>query len=215
MNKKKVGITQRIDRDNSSNEFRDAVDQRLINWVDSLGFLPITIPNSLVDLNSSEKIQLKLIDWLNEIKIDAIILSGGNDIGVLKKRDLTEENLLYWAEKFKVPVLGICRGMQMMGHFAGENLSPVKKHVGVRHHLKISDEYSGLIPTNVNSYHNFALKQCPKDYEILALAEDDNIEAIKHKILPWEGWMWHPEREINNNKIDNQRLEKLVNNNVK
>ena len=44
----KVGITQRVDRFESYNENRDALDQRLIDWVIQLGYMPIPIPNSLI-----------------------------------------------------------------------------------------------------------------------------------------------------------------------
>ena len=47
----------------------------------------------------------------------------------------------------------------------------------------------------VNSYHNFSIKTCPKDFNITAKSMDGEIEAIKHKKYALEGWMWHPERE--------------------
>ena len=209
--KKIIGITQRVDKIESYNEYRDALDQRLINWIVSLGFIAVPIPNSLVDLTSPTNLQSNIDDWLNEVGIDGIILSGGNDIGKFENRDLTEKNLLFWAEKYKKPVLGVCRGMQMLGLYAGEELIEVDGHINTRHELKIKKEYKNLFPNSVNSYHNFALKKCPNEYEMLAESKDGCIKAIKHKRLLWEGWMWHPEREVLFNNIDKERFKKLVN----
>ena len=47
--------------------------------------------------------------------------------------------------------------------------------------------------------------------DLLAQSEDGNIEAMIHKELPWEGWMWHPEREEIFTKIDHERFVTLVN----
>jgi len=210
--KKKIGITQRVDKIKSYDECRDALDQRLIDWVVSSDYIPVPIPNSLVDITLPNNLQLNIVNWLSEIGIDTILLSGGNNIGHFKERDLTEKNLLLWAKQFKKPVLGICRGMEMMGVHDGVQLKKVEGHVGVRHKLKIKDASLNLLPSSVNSYHDLALKRCPDEYEVLAVAEDDNIEAIKHNVLPWEGWMWHPERETTFNEIDQVRFKKLVNN---
>jgi N5-(cytidine 5'-diphosphoramidyl)-L-glutamine hydrolase len=85
--------------------------------------------------------------------------------------------------------------MQMMGMYAGGGLMWVDGHVGVRHKLQDGDKASDLFPEPVNSYHNQALQGCPEGFKILAKSEDGNLEAMMHKELPWEAWMWHPERE--------------------
>ena len=56
----KIGITQRVDKVDSYNEYRDALDQKMIDWVVDAGFIPIPIPNTLVDLDSSNEFQPKL-----------------------------------------------------------------------------------------------------------------------------------------------------------
>ena len=68
----------------------------------------------------------------------------------------------------------------------------------------------GDFPDNVNSFHDWGLYETPKDFCAIAHCEDASIEAIKHNDLPWEGWMWHPERENPFLEEDNKRLKKLL-----
>ena len=122
------------------------------------------------------------------------MLSGGNDIGAFPQRDATETYLLDWAARGRKPVLGICRGMQMMAVHGGGSLVPVTGHVRVYHDLDDGGSPAGW-PCRVNSYHDFAIAESPPPYTVLARAADGTIEAFGHVDLPWEGWMWHPERD--------------------
>jgi gamma-glutamyl-gamma-aminobutyrate hydrolase PuuD len=182
------------------------LDQRLVLWLVHAGFLPVAVPNTLSDTGHSSEQTLE--SWLQAIQPGALILSGGNDIGEYPARDATERYLLSWAEAKQMPVLGICRGLQMMAVWAGVDLVKKEGHVGTRHQLEVAswkDEW----PANVNSYHNWVLSSCPEGFEVAALAEDSSIEAVKHATLPWEGWMWHPEREAPFSSQDTKRLKRL------
>jgi len=209
-NKLIIGITQRVNKTESYDESRDALDQRLIDWVVEAGFIPIPIPNTLINLDSSINNQTTLDNWIQTLQIDAIILSGGNNIGEIPKRDLTENFLLSWSEKNKKPVFGICRGMQMMGVYAGGKLIEVDGHVKTLHHLQVVGNNKQIFPKLVNSYHNQALYECPSAFNVLAKSEDGSIEAMVHKSLPWEAWMWHPEREVVFFKNDIDRFKKII-----
>lgn len=137
--------------------------------------------------------------------INALILTGGEDLGVAPLRDESERALLDWAESMRLPVLGICRGMQLMADRAGVRLKPVAGHVRVRHAV------SGADPHEVNSYHAQGLSACPDGYEVLARAPDGEIEAIRRlSSMRWEGWMWHPEREASYFPGDIQRMREIL-----
>lgn len=199
-----VAVSQRVDRFPARNEVRDALDQRLITFLLVAGLIPVPVPNGLYKALPDSRCDHEALDsWLAAVNPKAFVLSGGNDIGQCRERDLTESWLLDHASQHQMPLLGICRGMQMMAHWAGTDLHPVKRHIKTRHRI------SGKMVSDVNSYHNFSLASCPDGFEILARSEDGEIEAIRHERLPWEGWMWHPEREPDFPKNDIQRLKTL------
>ena len=199
-----VIVTQRVDEVEGRGEQRDAIDQKLILWLIQAGFFPITIPNVIFDIEYPNKID----DWLSAINPEGLILSGGNDVGANLQRDATENYLLSWAQKKAAPVLGLCRGMQMMSTWAGGELTKVDGHVRTQHQLLIS-EYGEEYIQLVNSYHNSQLADCPKQFRVIAKTEDGVIEAMRHVTLPWEGWMWHPEREEPFNVMDIKRIKRL------
>jgi gamma-glutamyl-gamma-aminobutyrate hydrolase PuuD len=195
---KTIIISQRIDKISGRNETRDSLDQRLASFVIASGFMPIPIPNSLGNLAK---------DFIQKLKPAGFILSGGNDIGDFPERDQTEKIIIECATLSQKPLLGICRGMQMMAVHDGTGLKSVEGHVATRHPIISTD--GDIYPSEVNSFHNFALIEKPKSYEIKAVSPDQVIEAISHQSLRWEGWMWHPERETNFNHHDLTRFKRL------
>ncbi len=205
---KKLILTQRVDYIEEYGEYRDAIDQNLIKLIRQLKCLPYIIPNNLFSKKDSDQEKIKIINfWISNTKPSGIILSGGNDLGEYSSRDATELLLLEYAKNNKMPVLGICRGMQLMAQFFGTGLVKVKNHVGAKNSLKFKK--NTLFPEIVKCFHNYAISSCPKGFKINARSEDGNIEAISHNSLPFEGFMWHPEREYPFLKEDIIRIKKL------
>jgi putative glutamine amidotransferase len=131
--------------------------------------------------------QLELIVSRFDPKL--VVLSGGESLGENPTRDLFEEELLVICENKKIPVLGICRGMQMLVKRYGVSPQELEGHAGTVHALQ------GDVEVTVNSYHNFGFFTVPPQFQVLSTASDGTVEMIRHINLPWLGMMWHPERE--------------------
>lgn len=193
----RIAVSQRVDRIEAIGETRDALDRNLARWLAQCGTLAFPVPNGLA--------APELDAWLGALAPAAVVLSGGNDVGACPERDATESRLIAWAERHRLPLLGICRGMQMLGVAAGGSLRAVAGHVRTRHRIGAVG-----LPEEVNSFHNWSLAACPPGYRLLAVAEDGAPEAMRHEILPWEGWMWHPERETPFAAVDRERFLALL-----
>ena len=177
-------VTMRDDYFSKINERRDCIDQRLNQWVIKLGFVPLLVPNIKTNKFFFEKINLN---------ISGIIISGGNDINIKSTRYFVEKKLLQYSIQKKIPVLGICHGMQMMSSYEGGSLKKIKNHVN-KIHLIINKSLTDNYPKKVNSYHNFTITKLSNNFDIICTCNKGSIEAIKHVKYNWLGWMWHPER---------------------
>jgi putative glutamine amidotransferase len=88
-------------------EQRDAIAH---DWPRFLKFALPDVPWLLIpNLGAQDAVR-----FCESWNINRLILTGGPDIGEDRLRDETEAELLNWAERSKHPVLGICRGMQLM-----------------------------------------------------------------------------------------------------
>ena len=195
-------MSQRVDRVPSYDEDRDGLDQRMSAWLLDAGFLPMPVPNAL-GLSARDAPQ-RVRNWMDTTGATAILLSGGNDLGTCAERDRVETALIDHAHEHSLPLLGICRGMQMLGCWAGGELMRVEQHAGIRH--AVTGE---LGAEEVNSFHDLALVGCPAGFATTAASPDGVLEAIRHEQLPWEGWMWHPEREASASPVDVERVRAL------
>lgn len=180
---KRIYVSQRVDVVADYGERRDALDQCWTSFLQETDALPFPLPN--------ECQAIKVI--LETAPPDGILLTGGNNPveygGNAPERDGADSMLLDYAIRHKIPLIGVCRGMQsVLMHFGG-SLREVDGHVAVKHSV------NGKIGRTVNSYHRLAADRIPSGLLVLAQSEDGVVEAVRHESLPIMAIMWHPERE--------------------
>lgn len=149
---------------------------------------------------------------------DALILAGGGDVspcfyGAIEKncksvslvRDVTEQYLLALFERRAAPVLGVCRGLQLINVYFGGTLAQSITNARM-HKCESGDAYhplGGLCgfmakvyegnPT-VNSCHRQKIDILAKGVRCCAKSRDGTIEAIEVKDSRIIGVQFHPER---------------------
>ena len=96
----------------------------------------------------------------------------------------------------------------MIANLNKVKLDKVSNHVAKRH-LIISNYPKNNHKREVNSFHNWQINHCPKNYEITHFSNDKLIEEIKHKTLPINAFMWHPEREKKYHQNDVNIFKKI------
>ncbi len=200
--KKYILISQSLIYNKARNELSDFIDTRLINFFTKLNYIPITISNFYNNPNF----------YLNSFTFSAIILTGGSDFGKFPRRDKLENNLIKYSIRKKVPLIGICRGMQMINRFFNGKLVKIDNHVKVKHLiLNVKSKKKEV----VNSYHNYAIyeKTMHKNLSVLHRCFNDNsIESFKHKKHKILGIMWHPEREKKFKDFDKKLIKNFIKN---
>ena len=177
-----VFLSQRVDEVTAYHEVRDALDQNWARLMMACGYTAIPVANCCGDVSG-------LVGTLHPL---GILLTGGNDLakygGAAPRRDETERELIRVGLANGIPVMGVCRGMQMITDYFGGELRRVEGHVGGKHMVY------GTITRQVNSFHHYTTACAPKEFEVLAQTEQGDIEAIFQREKRILGIMWHPER---------------------
>jgi N5-(cytidine 5'-diphosphoramidyl)-L-glutamine hydrolase len=180
-----VAITQRVAVHAHYGERRDCLDQAWPRFLAACGLLALPLPNV-------REVALALASAAN---VAGLVLTGGNDLASLggdaPERDATENALLDAVESRGLPVLGVCRGMQLIQQRCAVPLRRVEGHVMQRQVIRIDGE-----PAEVNSYHRFAALESRPPLEAWAVAADGVVKAVRHSAHPVIGIMWHPERMV-------------------
>jgi len=155
--------------------------------------------------------------------IDApLILCGGADIGKNPIRDARETEWIKSALENEQPIIGICRGMQLLNHYFGEPVENIPEPL-LENHLndtfdddedhsfrlsqfhQVYDIDGNLM--EVNSRHHQHCRWVPLNFDITHRAEDGTVEGIvDYKRNIW-AVQWHPERgECQNNEYPLDKL---------
>jgi gamma-glutamyl-gamma-aminobutyrate hydrolase PuuD len=178
-----VAITQRVTVVPAYGERRDCLDQAWPRFIAACGLLPLALPN----------VPEVALSMFGAADVAGLVLTGGNDLASLggdaPERDATENALIEAAESRGLPVLGVCRGMQLLQQRGAVPLLRVEGHVTPRQIIHIDSE-----PMEVNSYHRFGARESRPPLEVWAVAADGVVKAIRHSARPTTGIMWHPER---------------------
>ena len=98
--------------------------------------------------------------------------------------------------------------MQLIAKFNRVKLQKVNNHVK-KNHLIINKSKNFKFDKIVNSYHEYALTKCPKNFLISAVTRDNLIEAIESSKYKTLAIMWHPERNKRISKNDIFNIKKL------
>lgn len=181
------------------------------------GALPVMLPLTADPLLTAQLMDLH----------DGLLLTGGQDVApalyaetplpacgpACEVRDAMELQLLGRALQLQRPVLGICRGLQLMNVALGGTLyqdlpsqhpSPLTHHQDPpydrpAHEVSIVPatplhELLGMRQLAVNSYHHQAICTLAPPLDIMARAGDGLIEAAWMPSQPFAwGVQWHPE----------------------
>lgn len=199
------------------------------------GAIPVMLPLHL-DEGELEQINSFFDGWL---------FTGGHDVnpniygeiptnkcGIINNdRDKLEKAVFDMAMAEDKPILGICRGIQIINAFMGgtlyqdlesERASDIEHHMEppydrTQHMVSIitdSPLYNliGDSEIGVNSYHHQAIKKLGRGLEVMAVSEDGLIEAVysADKKFLW-AIQWHPEFSY---KTDDNSM-KIINTFVK
>lgn len=223
-----IGITAGY----SNSEEKHFLTDYYIQVIENLGGVPVILPS----------VEISMVEAIYE-QVDGVIFSGGGDIDpgyfgqsplrgikeITPNRDRFELYLAKKALNGSKPVLGICRGMQILNIAAGGNL-----HQDIRgitnqehdqqapkwvpyHEVQLAEntmllEIIGKKKIKVNSFHHQAVKDLGQGFVKAAWSEDNITEAIvntgKNKLII--GVQWHPECSWDKDKNSRALFEFLI-----
>ena len=202
------------------NEENDRIflNHAYLNAIRHFGGMPLVIP-----AEAGEDEQRYLL-----AQCDGLLLTGGDDIDpglygetILNDtvvtapiRDAGEPRLCRMAEERQIPILGICRGIQILNVYFGGSLyqdlpaqheTAVKHSMEKPHHRTCHDclltpgtplaAWTGKTVIQVNSHHHQSVKALAPSLEIMGVCSDGVVEAIWK---PDAGFLcavqWHPEK---------------------
>ena len=205
---KNILITQRIGKDKYG-EYYDYLESSYIKYLNQYEINPIILPNNTKDI----------IKFYKKNRCTHIILTGGDDIcpslnnkkarklnNNIYQRDLNEQILVKYSIEKKIPVLGICRGFQIINVCLGgkltKDISKITKSINKKKHkVNFTKDFVKKMKRDsiiVNSYHNQGVTKSQLATNLVPLGFSDDgklVEIYNHVKLPIIGIQWHPERK--------------------
>lgn len=227
-----IGITTSYDNEKK----KASLNRGYFRAVQQAGGVPVPI----LPLDDT-KILLRLLEHL-----DGIIFSGGPDVDpsyfneephphtedICPERDEAEVFLARECMRRAKPMLGICRGIQLLNIALGGSIyqdipSQIKKSLKHRqdaprwhasHEVEIICEDSELFAIfgqnhiRVNSFHHQSVKDIAPDFKVTAVARDGVVEAIEAKRRDFfcMGVQWHPEEMWHKDPLQFKLFEHFI-----
>ena len=208
---------------------RAYVNAAYLNAVQQCGGVPVPLPPQLTPAARAQMLE----------RVHGVLLTGGGDVDparfgeaphpttgdVSAARDTLEIELTRWAVAKHVPLLAVCRGLQVLNVALGGSLyqdipsepgSPLDhsqtglqgkaRHVPT-HHVKVRDGSRlagilGALDVDVNSFHHQAIKRLGGGLADVAWAPDSIIEGVELTASDQfvVGVQWHPEEMVSSDR---------------
>jgi len=229
---KRVGIPTYVEKHGRLME--NMIGYDYVRSVINNGAIPLLIP-----FTRDKNLLNKYID-----EIDGFMLPGGDDIDPLSynekniglslnvspDRDYIEFYLLEKALENRIPVLGICRGCQLINVFMGgslyqdigQELGSITDHVNsgspldyLSHEVELIQDsvFSDIYKTErvkVNSRHHQAIRDLSADLRVSGRSDDGIIEAVENSELGIRALQWHPENLIDLGREYNRLFQAFI-----
>jgi putative glutamine amidotransferase len=195
------------------------MNQSYVRALENVGALPVLIPLGMSDATLRSTFE----------RLDGLFLAGGEDMdpstyqaarrpllgATDSERDRTELLLTEWALEAGMPVLGVCRGIQVLNVACGGTLfqdlqsehpdfakhdyfPPDYERYRISHGIRI-DAGSWLANSlgtsfEVNSMHHQGIERLGNGLRVVAVTEDGLVEGVEAPDLPFVvAVQWHPE----------------------
>lgn len=194
---------------------KEAVSRQYVDYVKGAGFEPVVLEYTDDKAKIAEMVS----------RCDAIVFCGGEDVDparygekpspklgkVNKRRDAWEWAVLDAAVPHRKPILGICRGAQLLNVYFGgtlwqdlpsefEGCAKEGHRLGDdgEHAIKLEPDsriagYLGRTKLSVNSRHHQAVRKLGRGFTVAARSPDGVVEAIESSEYPAIGVQFHAE----------------------
>lgn len=199
----RIGISMRETNAENYHEIRDSIAR---DWYPYLKWAFEDANWMLIPSLGEESLH-----YFQSWELNALILSGGENIGTSPERDTSEKVLYRHCRQTGLPVVGICRGMQLINEIHGGSIEQGDSQFCASHVAKRHDIVMNSRTYNVNSYHGNRMNAGNLGNELEPLAtciQDNSIEAFKGKNTL--GLMWHPERETHFQEWDKKLITEVL-----
>ncbi|NLM16780.1 MAG: gamma-glutamyl-gamma-aminobutyrate hydrolase family protein [Candidatus Riflebacteria bacterium] len=227
----------------SEMRIRTYVSRKYSNALRLSGAIPIYIPCTVPETQDEA---LALAEEYAAIYLpmtDGILLAGGEDVhprfqgeepqkGLGETnpfRDVFELTIARMAYAQKKPILGICRGIQLIAiALGGKVFQDIASHTemqhsqntarwGFQHKIKITpgSRLEKIAPKDdvfVNSFHHQAVRECPANFFVSAVTADGLIEAMESadSDIYCCGVQWHPEETFHSDAFSRAVFKDFV-----